>query len=143
MGTLRPAILLAVLLLAGTVAAQADKKQSAPSGDLQERGTICVLPNSPEPPTKISPGGEYNPTTLTVSIDKGSPIHWPHKKLVKIENLLLNERHLVVLTSDGKRIQSFHFQFSDYREVKLCLYFDGYQGVQMGDKQSTYWCKCK
>ena len=27
-------------------------------------GSICVLPNSPEPPTRISPGGEYNPDTL-------------------------------------------------------------------------------
>jgi hypothetical protein len=72
-----------------------------------------------------------------------APILWPPKKPVRIEHLSLNERHLVVLTSDGKRIQSFWFQFSDYKDVKLCLYFDGYQGVQLGDKQGALWCRCK
>ena len=48
-----------------------------------------------------------------------------------------------LLTSDGKRIQSFWFRFSDYKDVKLCLSFDGYQGVQLGDKQHALWCRCK
>jgi hypothetical protein len=55
----------------------------------------------------------------------------------------MDERHLVVLTSDGKRIKSFWFRFSDLKENKSCMYFDGYQGVQLGDKQSALWCRCK
>ncbi len=84
-----------------------------------ESGSVCVLPNSPERPTRISPGGEYNPDTLTVRIDKREPIRWPHKKPAIIENLDMQDSHLVVLTSDGKRIQSFRFNFSDYHDAKL------------------------
>ena len=143
MGTAWIATLLTVLSVA--VAAQeplSDRSKSSP-GDQRELGTVCVLPNSPDPPTRISPGGAYNPATLTVRIDKREPIRWPHKLPVRIENLILSERHLVVLTSDGKRIQSFWFRFSDYKDIRLCLYFDGYEGVQLGDKQDDLWCKCK
>ncbi len=141
MGRTRVAIFVAVLLVASALA-QSSEEKSPPAG-LEERGPVCVLPNSAAPPTRISPGGEYNPATLTVRIDKGQPILWPHKQPVRIENLALSGRHLVVLTSDGKRIQSFWFQFSDYRAVKLCLYFDGYQGVQVGNGKNALWCKCK
>ena len=47
-----------------------------------------------------------------------------------------------VLTSDGKRIQSFWFRFSDYPSNSLCLAFDGYQGVQLHDSKTAR-CKCK
>jgi len=60
-----------------------------------------------------------------------------------MEKLTLNERHLIVLTSDGKRLQSLWFRFSDFKDVKLCVYFDGYQGVQLADKHSALWCKCE
>src|SRR5437016_274217 len=70
------------------------------------RGTVCVAPNSPEPPARISPGGAYNPATLFIRIDKKEPVAWPHKESVRIGDLDVSERHLVVLTSDGKRIQS-------------------------------------
>ena len=107
-------------------------------------GSVCVLPNPSEPPTRISPGGEYNPDTLTVSLDKRQAIHWPHKHPVLIDGLDLHERHLVVLTSDGKRIQSFRFKFSPQDDdARVCLYFDGYQGVQLGDRKSALWCKVK
>jgi len=108
-----------------------------------ERGTICVAPNSSEPPTRISPGGEYNPATLTVSVDKGKPVPWPHKDSVKIADLNLAERHLIILTSDGKRIQSFWFRFSKYESTELCIDFDGYQGVRLQERKYSPWCKCK
>ena len=76
-------------------------------------------------------------------IDKGEQILWPHKKSVRIEKLSLNGRHLIALTSDGKRIQSLWFRFSGFKEAVVCLYFDGYQGVQLGDKRTALWCKCK
>jgi hypothetical protein len=136
------AILLALASAASDAQAASENGKSAPGARL-EHGTICVLPNSAESPTRISPGGMYNPATLALSIDKGKPILWPHKRSVEIENLTLNERHLIVLTSDGKRIQSFRFRFSDYKQSRLCLYFDGYEGVQLGNGANALWCKCK
>jgi len=108
-----------------------------------KRGTVCIAPNSEKRPTLISPGGEYNPTTLMISIDKRPPIHWPHKTSVKIDDLDLAQRHLVVLTSDGKRIQSFWFKFADYGGPDLCVAFDGYQGVQLHEAKDSPWCQCK
>lgn len=106
-------------------------------------GSICVLPNSPEPPTRISPGGMYNPDTLTVRVDRGDLIRWPHKEPVLIEGLNLQDNHLVVLTSDGKRIQSFRFKFAKEDDANLCIYFDGYEGVQLGNRKTALWCKAK
>jgi hypothetical protein len=45
---------------------------NCPEGRCQNepRGTLYVQPNSPEPPTRVSPGQFYNPATLTMKIDK-------------------------------------------------------------------------
>jgi hypothetical protein len=117
--------------------------QTNPTESNNENGSICLLPNSPEAPTRISPGGEYNPKTLTLQIDKQEPIRWPHKEPVLIDGLDLQTNHLVVLTSDGKRIQSFRFKFSEDDDAKLCIYFDGYQGVQIGNRKNADWCRVK
>jgi hypothetical protein len=110
---------------------------------VKSRGTVCVQPNPTERPKWISPGGDYDPGTLTIRIDKMKPVPWPHKECVKIGDLDLGERHLVALTSDGKRIQSFWFRFYEYETDYLCMSFDGYQGVQLHGKKSDPWCKCK
>ncbi len=108
-----------------------------------ESGTVCVIPNSEKPPTRISPGGAYNPATLLLKIDKRPAIHWPHKEIFKVEGLDLKERHLVVLLSDGKRIQSFWFRFAEFKTADhLCISFDGYQGVNLQEANPPY-CKCK
>jgi hypothetical protein len=104
---------------------------------------VCVLPNSPEPPTRISPGGQCNPATLTIRIDNRETVHWPHKGRVLINDLNIQEKHLVVLTSDGKRIQSFRFKFSPDDNTKLCIYFDRYQGVQLGNTRNALWCRAE
>jgi hypothetical protein len=78
-------------------------------------GTVCVIPNSDKPPTRISPGGEYNPATLLLKIDQGPAIHWPHKEVVKIEALNLKERHLVVLFSDGNEYSRSGFDLMNLR----------------------------
>lgn len=78
-----------------------------------------------------------------MGIDKRPLVPWPHKRTIKIENLALNERHLIVLRSDGRRIQSFWFRYSEFKDSKLCVSYDGYQGVQFGDKYNTFWCRCK
>jgi len=94
----------------------------------------------------VSPGQEYNPATLFVRIDQREAIPWPHEKPVSITELTLGEPHLVVLTSDGKRIQSFRFRFSEYPSAELCMSFDGYQGVQLYDKgtnrRRARYCGC-
>ncbi len=105
-------------------------------------GTVCVAPNSAKFPMRISPGGEYNPATLSVKIDGRQTILWPHKESVKIDRLDLAERHLVVLTSDGKKIQSFWFRFSSFTSPDLCIAFDGYQGVQLREAKGAPWCRC-
>ena len=107
------------------------------------RGTVCVAPNSEEPPSRISPGGQYNPKTLMLRIDKKEAIHWPHKESVKIDGLDVNTRHLIVLYSDGKRIQSFWFRFAEFRSPDLCVDFDGYQGVRLQETKESPWCKCE
>lgn len=129
------------LVLACSVCFAADNTST--TSEHRQDGTVCLLPNSADRPTRFSPGGEYNPATLTLSIDRAEPIPWPHKHSLRIENLLVNERHLVVLTSDHKRIQSFWFRFSDFKDVKVCIAFDGYQGVQLASKADSYWCKCR
>jgi hypothetical protein len=107
------------------------------------QGAVCVAPNSPDPPQRFSAGGEYNPKTLTFKFDQRPPVAWPHKDSLKVEGLDLTGRHLIVLTSDGKRIQSFWFRFADYQSLNLCIAFDGYQGVQLKEMKNSPWCKCK
>jgi hypothetical protein len=136
--------LAAALFISGVLSLPSNSvAQTRPTELNNEHGSVCVLPNSPEPPTRISPGGEYNPNTLTLRIDKQERIRWPHKQPVLIDGLELQTNHLVVLASDAKRIQSFNFKFSADDDAKLCIYFDGYQGVQLGNKKNADWCRVK
>ena len=131
-------LLACICILSGSSSAQA-----SPTGPKKKSGSICVLPNSPAPPTRISPGGMYNPDTLTLRVDKQEPLHWPRKAPVLINGLDLQDNHLVVLTSDGKRVQSFRFNFSEDDDARLCVYYDGYQGVQLGNTKNAGWCRVK
>ena len=135
---MKTVLLLCIALLSGSCLAQ----QVSTEANIRS-GSVCVLPNSPEPPIRISPGGEYNPATLMVRVDKRESIRWPHKKPFVIDGLSLEDSHMVVLTSDGKRIQSFRFKFSEYHDEKLCISYDGYQGVQLGNRTNALWCKAQ
>jgi len=106
-----------------------------------QRGSVCVAPNSTEAPIRFSPAQNYSPATLSIRLDKGSLAPWPHKQGMKIGDLDFSERHLVTVTSDGKRLFSFWFKFSDYRSSDLCLSFDGYEGAQLQERKA--WCSCK
>ena len=77
-----------------TVCASLCSAQSTGQNQAEKTGSVCVLPNPAERPTRISPGGDYNPDTLKLQIDKRSPISWPHKAPGRIDHLSLNERHL-------------------------------------------------
>jgi hypothetical protein len=102
-----------------------------PSLIAETTGSVCVLPNPSESPTRISPGGEYNPATLMVKIDKKEALHWPHHDGLVIDGLNIGVRHRMVLYSDNKPIQSFWFRFSEYETNRIQVSFDRYQGVQM------------
>jgi hypothetical protein len=117
--------------------------QQPSTRNVNNSGTVCVMPNPAERPTRILAGGDYNPDTLTVRIDEREPVRWPHKKPLRIEGLSLEERHLVVLTSDGTRVHSFRFKFVEADGERLCMAFDGYQGVQLMNEKAALWCKCK
>src|ERR1017187_1625229 len=134
----------AVLLASVTLICTGNSVSQAPPTDsASATGSICVLPNSPKPPTRISPGGMYNPDTLTVRIDKREAIRWPHKTPTIIDGLDMQGNHLIVLTSDGRQIMSAHFRFANYHDVHLCAYFDGYQGIMLGNTSDALWCKVK
>jgi TonB family protein len=141
---MRKARILAALCVSGILFPPSDSvAQTKPTESNDTHGSICVLPNPPQAPTRISPGGEYNPETLMLRIDEHKPTPWPHKQPVLIDGLDLQANHLVVLISDGKRIQSFRFKFSEDDDAKLCIYYDGYQGVQLGNKKNADWCSVK
>lgn len=135
--------LAATLLISGVLSRTKSVAQTKATELNNKPGSICILPNPVEPPTRISPGGEYNPKTLTLRIDKHEPILWPHRQPVLIDGLDLRTNHLAALTSDGKQIQSFRFKFGEDNAGKLCIYYDGYQGVQLGNKNNADWCRVK
>jgi hypothetical protein len=108
-------------------------------------GTICLtpIPLPAKQPHNIYGGViPFNPTTLSVRIDKGTLVPWPHKDSVKISNLDTTEHHLVAIISDGKVVQSFRFRFSDFGSSDLCLSFDGFPPA-LRDAKHAPWCKCK
>ena len=132
------------LLLLGLLAHPGSSAWHRPSADTAGgTGSVCVVPNSPERPTRISPGGNYNPDTLTVRVDARSAIRWPHGAPVLIHGLDLQGDHVIVLTSDDRRIMSARFRFSEYHDARLCASFDGYQGIRVGNRSDALWCKVK
>jgi hypothetical protein len=100
---------------------------------IPQSGTVCVLPIAPELETK----------GLRLRIDKQQELPWPHNQPMKIEALNLSERHVVVVTAQNKRVQSFRFDFLDYSDAKLCLVFDGAELAHLGSSRSASWCSCK
>src|SRR5258707_15765397 len=83
---------LAISLLSGGLSFPSNGAQTTSVEENKKTGSICVLPNSPEPPTRISPGGMYNPDTLTLRVDRQESLHWPHKRaataLVRVCNVV-------------------------------------------------------
>jgi hypothetical protein len=106
-------------------------------------GTVCVLPIAPVPDTKGLSVGDDGSATLRLHVDNRQELPWPHKQPVRIESLSLNERHVMAVTSNGKRVQSFRFDFVDYSDAKLCLAFDRSKLAYLGSSRSASWCSCK
>lgn len=112
-----------------------------------EKGTVCVASRVDDPFFKEEPrlrNGQVNTHDLRLRIDKQPSVEWPVRKGLEISELDLKERHIfAVLEKNGKPIESIRFSFSGYRGKHLCLTYDGYQGIQLGElSRQTPWCKC-
>ena len=102
-------------------------------------GMLCVIPDPPGCCALATVS--FDLKTLMFRIDNGKKTPWPQKMGFKIEGLSLTEKHLVVVYSGGKPIQSFRFRFTDYKETELCLLFDGYGGPDL--RHMSKLCHCK
>lgn len=121
----------AVVVLIGLVSALPTPAEPA-------TGMLCVIP---EPPTNGHFANvPFDPETLMFRIDNETKTPWPQKKGFKIEGLSLQEKHLVVVYSGGKPIQSFRFRFSEYNKAELCLLFDGYGGPDLRPMSKSCGC---
>jgi len=108
----------------------------------QGYGFLTVKPVPSAWSKMVSPGMYCDSDKLSVRIDRRSAMGWPRKEEVNIDGLDLNERHLVAILCDGKPLQSFKFRFSEFRNNKLCLTYDVYQGPQLFDRTQHGWgCK--
>ena len=106
-------------------------------------GAVCVLPIAPVVETKGVSAGDHRTEMLRLRIDKRQELPWPQNQPVKIEPLSLSKRHVVVVTSKNKPVQSFRFDFVDYSDAKVCLAFDGSKLAHLGSSRSASWCSCK
>ena len=102
-------------------------------------GMLCVIPDPPGCCALLTV--PFDLKTLMFRIDNGEKTPWPQKMGLKIERLALGGKHLVVVYSGGKPIQSFRFRFTDYKETELCLLFDGYGGPDL--RHMSKLCHCK
>jgi hypothetical protein len=112
---------------------------SVPTPAAPKTGTLCVIPDPPGCCERVTV--PFDLKTLMFRIDNGNNTQWPQKFGVKIQGLSLAEKHLVVVYSDGKPIQSFRFRFTDYKQTELCLLFDGYGGPDL--RPTNKLCHCK
>jgi TonB family protein len=111
-------------------------KQESPE---PKTGMLCVIPDPPGCCTRVNI--PFDLKTLMFSIDNGEKTAWPQRTGLKIEGLSLGEKHLVVVYSGGKSIQSFRFHFKDYNKTELCLLFDGYGGPDLRPVSKSCGCK--
>ena len=105
-------------------------------------GKVCIVPVSSGPKGMASPGGEYNPATLPVRIDTGKLMPWPHRESTPVSDLKLEQRHLISVFSDGKRIQSLWSRFSEYGN-DLCLTDDACDLILLRVRKSSRARRCK
>jgi len=100
---------------------------------------LCVIPDPPGCCSLVTV--PFDLKTLMFRIDNGNKTPWPQKMGLEIEGLELAQKHLVVVYSGGKPIQSFRFRFTDYKVTELCLLFDGYGGPDL--RHPSKLCNCK
>jgi len=50
---------------------------------------------------------------------------------------------LAVVDASGRSLQSVWFRFTNYNSIRLCMSYDGYQGIGLDDDKNCPWCRCK
>jgi hypothetical protein len=110
-----------------------------------EKGSVCVASRADDPWWKVPPPDSTDTRGFKVRIDKRPAEAWPAKKSLNLDDLSLEDRHLLVaIDSSGKPVESIRFRFSDYKSNRLCMTYDGYQGMQLKEAtRHTPWCKCR
>lgn len=113
----------------------------------EANGSVCVAARADDPFWKepaTLPNGQINSHGLRVKIDKRPAVAWPDRKSLKIDGLSTSESHVVVVLSpDGKPMESVRFRFPEHKSTTLCLNYDGYQGIGLQEAtRRTRWCKC-
>ena len=65
-------------------------------------------------------------------------------KSLRFDDLDRQASHsLVILDANLKPVESVRFKFSSYKKADLCMWYDGYQGMQLEEAtRRTPWCKC-
>ena len=127
-----PVATLLVCLFPACLAAQAAK------------GSVCVASRADDPWWKVAPPEALDTRGFRVRIDKRPAAPWPGSKGLPLDDLDLDQRHLIVaLDRSGKAVESVWFRFSNYKTTNLCMNYDGYQGMQLREQtRHTPWCKC-
>lgn len=119
---------------------------AAVAGAQTETGVVCVASRADDPFFKqqVPPTGPVDTRGLRVKIDKRPAAPWPQRESLKIEGLDLKEKHLLaVVDAKGKAVESLWFRFTSFHSHKLCMSYDGYQGIALDDDARCPWCKCK
>ena len=113
----------------------------------ESSGSICVAPVPHSIDGRRGAGPESvvcAPDKYAVKIDSRKLIPWPVKTSVKITGFDLTGRHRVVVFCGNKPSQAFNFRFSEFKDKKLCLFFnDLYWTVQLWPDKECPWCKCR
>jgi hypothetical protein len=110
-----------------------------PTSAEPKTGMLCVIPDPPGCCDRFTIS--FDLKTLMFRIDNGKKTPWPQRLGFKIEGLSLAEKHLVVVYSGGKPLQSFRFRFADYGGTELCLLFDGYGGPDLRPMSKSCGCR--
>jgi hypothetical protein len=109
-----------------------------------DSGSVCVASRVDDPWYKVASPDATNPGGFSVRIDKRAAVPWPRLKSLRLGDLNLQDSHLlVILDAKGKPVESVRFKFSSFKNADLCMSYDGYQGMQLGEAtRQTPWCKC-
>jgi hypothetical protein len=91
----------------------------------EDRGRLClaVVPASTSGTKSLSNPTGGNPNAqYTVKIDGATPVELSRSTARWVEGLSLSKPHTVVISADGKRIESFRFDFGAQKTEKLTLF---------------------
>lgn len=110
-------------------------------------GRLC-LAAAPTPtsgqPSLSNPTGGLPDATYAIQIDDAAPIELSRSTGIWSLPLAVGDRHLVSITQDSTRIESFYFRFEPGEATELCLFMKGfYQTWILWPLERTGdWCSC-